>query len=162
MVIDAIKNADVCVSWNGDVSPEDAAHMAIICTKGSVIESIKQLPPTRPNLQQTCNQLATDCISRQTAIDIAKNLIVQMNEYHQYNQAINNYCAELVQLPSVQPERKKGKWIEQEKGIHVTSYKCSECGRIVRDDTGYDVSHDYPFCHCGADMRGDQDATNKP
>lgn len=56
-----------------------------------------------------------------------------------------------------QPERKKGKWIMKYKGSAVTSYKCSECGRTVKDDTGYDVSKDYPFCHCGADMREDQD-----
>ena len=49
--------------------------------------------------------MGEDLISRHAAIDVAKNLIVQMDEYHQYNQAINNYCAELVQLPSVQPER---------------------------------------------------------
>ena len=56
-------------------------------------------------------------------------------------------------LQSAQLERKKGKWVEKEKGIHVTSYRCSECGRTVMDDTGYDVSVDYPFCNCGADMR---------
>ena len=50
-------------------------------------------------------------------------------------------------------ERQKGKWIEVQKGIIVTEYKCPFCGRTVKDDTGYDVSADYPFCHCGADMR---------
>lgn len=50
--------------------------------------------------------------------------------------------------------RSQGEWIETQRGIHVTDYKCSCCGRTVRDDTGYDVSKDYPFCHCGADMRG--------
>ena len=49
--------------------------------------------------------------------------------------------------------RPKGKWIEVQKGIIVTEYKCPFCGRTVKDDTGYDVSADYPFCHCGADMR---------
>ena len=53
------------------------------------------------------------------------------------------------------PERKTGKWIEEQRGIMVTEYRCSECGRLVRDDTGYDVDKDYPFCHCGADMRGE-------
>ena len=56
-------------------------------------------------------------------------------------------------LPSVTPKRKTGKWIEEQRGIKVTLYKCSECGRTVMDDTGYDVAEDYPFCHCGADMR---------
>ena len=49
--------------------------------------------------------------------------------------------------------RPKGHWILEETGIKITSYYCSECGRCVKDDTGYDVSKDYPFCHCGADMR---------
>lgn len=56
---------------------------------------------------------------------------------------------------TIKPERKAGKWITYTKGSVVTAYKCSECGRTVRDDTGYDVAKDYPFCHCGADMRGD-------
>ena len=33
-------------------------------------------------------------------------------------------------------------------------YLYDDCGRTVKDDMGYDVSADYPFCHCGADMRG--------
>ena len=53
-------------------------------------------------------------------------------------------------------ERKTGKWIISNANSRVTTYKCSECGRIVRDDTGYDVSKDYPYCHCGSDMRGEQ------
>lgn len=57
--------------------------------------------------------------------------------------------------PTIEPERKMGKWITYTKGSVVTAYKCSECGRTVRDDTGYDVAKDYPFCHCGADMRGE-------
>ena len=45
----------------------------------------------------------SDLISRTAAIDIAKDLLIQMEEYHQYNQAVNNYCAELANLPSAQP-----------------------------------------------------------
>ena len=54
-------------------------------------------------------------------------------------------------------ERKKGKWIISNTNSKVTTYKCSECGRIVHDDTGYEVLKDYPYCHCGADMRGKQE-----
>ena len=60
-------------------------------------------------------------------------------------------------MPTIEPKRKKGKWIMKYKGSAVTSYKCSECGRTVKDDTGYDVSKDYPFCHCGADMTEDSE-----
>jgi len=60
----------------------------------------------------------------------------------------------LESLPPAEPERKIGKWITLWRGSAVTSYKCSECGRTVRDDTGYDVCKDYPYCHCGARMEG--------
>lgn len=50
---------------------------------------------------------------------------------------------------------KTGRWICGDTGLMVTEYKCSECGRTVRDDTGYDVYKDYPYCHCGAEMRKD-------
>lgn len=66
----------------------------------------------------------------------------------------------LTQLPSAQPERKKGKWIINEYGAVV----CSECkwnaprimtGCLANRHLDYDKS-DYCW-HCGADMRGDQD-----
>ena len=64
------------------------------------------------------------------------------------------FVENIEELPTVTSPRPKGKWIEVNRGIHVTDYRCSECGRIVRDDTGYDVSADYPYCHCGAEMDG--------
>lgn len=50
-----------------------------------------------------------DLISRQAAIDLAPELIVPNEyKYSMYNQAINNYCVEIMQLPSAQPEQQ---WI---------------------------------------------------
>lgn len=56
--------------------------------------------------------------------------------------------------PTIEPERKKGKWINKtiKKRIEY-DYSCSECGRHVSVTRGYDVRLVYPFCHCGADMR---------
>lgn len=54
---------------------------------------------------------------------------------------------------TIEQEQRKGTWVVVDKGMRVTKYKCSECGRIVIDDSGYDAAKDYPFCHCGADMR---------
>ena len=61
---------------------------------------------------------------------------------------------------TIEPERKKGKWIEISKFDH--SYKCSICGRTLINitDGKNTVTKNYPFCHCGADMRGDQDENN--
>ena len=50
-------------------------------------------------------------------------------------------------LPSEEPERKKGHWIR----VAPRYYKCSECG--VRANSSF-----ANFCHrCGSDMRGEKD-----
>ena len=57
-------------------------------------------------------------------------------------------CIEgIVELPSAEPERKRGEWIVHDYALGRERYECSECkGRC---DLGYD------FCpNCGADMRG--------
>ena len=53
------------------------------------------------------------------------------------------------QLPSVQPERPKGKWIHQVKFSRV---ECDQCGKVFRNSFA-----PKNFCpNCGADMRGEQ------
>lgn len=55
--------------------------------------------------------------------------------------------------------RPKGEWIKVKEnrmsidmsGEIVTRYKCSMCGRLIATLPSKLV--DYPFCHCGADMR---------
>ena len=63
----------------------------------------------------------------------------------------------LKDLPSAQPERIKGHWIEITLSNHT--YKCSVCGRLLVNitDGKNNVAKNYPYCHCGADMRGEQD-----
>ena len=63
----------------------------------------------------------------------------------------------LKELPSAQPERIKGHWIEITLSNHT--YKCSVCGRLLANitDGKNNVAKNYPYCHCGADMRGEQD-----
>ena len=60
------------------------------------------------------------------------------------------------QLPSAQPERKKGKWIEAYDPFNRISGRCSVCGweaHLYEDDV---VGMNY--CpNCGADMRGEED-----
>ena len=71
-------------------------------------------------------------------------------------------CDECVFKPfkQFQPERKKGRWIELTNTNH--SYVCSVCGRMLINITDGKnmVTKSYPFCHCGADMRGDEDETD--
>ena len=51
-------------------------------------------------------------------------------------------------IPSVEPERKKGKWIEDETGYGF--WICSECG-FASEAFGSNIL--YPFCpNCGAKL----------
>lgn len=98
--------------------------------------------------QQPCG----DCISRQAVLDLPR-----IKTHNQWGNVIKESVdvEGVRQLPPVTPQPKIGYWIIVDKGLIVTSYKCSECGRTVRDDTGYDVIKDYPYCHCGAKMGGE-------
>lgn len=109
---------------------------------GIIVDTKAEELDLSANLQQTCNQLATDCISRQAAIE-------ETWKEPSYTDPLN-VLAELrdriKDLPSAQSERKKGKWVPYlPKGLR---YKCSECG------SRYDTP--WHFCpNCGADMRGE-------
>lgn len=62
---------------------------------------------------------------------------------------------EITIMPSAQPERIKGHWVEIASSNHT--YKCSVCGRLLVNitDGKNNVAKNYPYCHCGADMRGE-------
>lgn len=52
-------------------------------------------------------------------------------------------------MPTIEPERKKGKWIK----LYAGNYKCSECGDWWGNDNN-EMIEDFKFCpNCGADMR---------
>ena len=104
---------------------------------------------------------ANDAISRQQAIDIVKELTITIEGYEMHNQAVMNYCAEIIQLPPIQPEPKRGKWIRTGSGSLYDHYECSECGKAPKwecmGDNRWKIAFT-DFCpNCGADMRGEQD-----
>ena len=57
-------------------------------------------------------------------------------------------------------EFKQGEWIMQRHDLDGCFYTCSNCGRMIRvslfiDDTeDNETLADYPYCHCGAKMKG--------
>ena len=58
---------------------------------------------------------------------------------------------ELEALPSAEPERKKGKWIDGKPYVNSHWKVCSVCHESAPESSG-----GYYFCPiCGADMRGD-------
>jgi len=114
----------------------------------------------------------SDLIDRQAAIDVVHRAIYGFfdicsdddespitykdEKLLDINKAITT---QICKLPSAQPERKKGRWISQDFNKHngmistLVYYfpKCSVCGHTANYTN---------YCpNCGADMRGEDDAT---
>lgn len=104
------------------------------------IEALRNSPTQMP--------LTSDPISRQDAIDV-------VSEGCQEWRGIFERCKEkLLSLPSAQPERKTGKWIEVNDADNRISGRCSICGwesHLYEDDV---VGMDY--CpNCGARLEAE-------
>ena len=87
-----------------------------------------------------------DLISRQAAIDVLRGYFDGMLETDTWSPCDVYGLIEV--LPSAQPERKKGKWIETDKHdiYYQPGYKCSVCGVLT-------TCHGDYCPNCGADMR---------
>ena len=93
--------------------------------------------------QGLAKDLVNDCISRTAAIDIVRF------ECGEWEGLAKTIIKRFEQLPSAQPERKRGKW----KPYRCDMYECSECGYIYTELTDRHICG-ANFCpHCGADMR---------
>lgn len=97
------------------------------------------------DLQPTCNQIATDLISRQAVIDALT---------HKWDGMVTSVFDVLKELPSAQPERKKGEWtIDEDCEGKSRTVTCNLCGY---EEFNW---HNPNFCpNCGADMRNESDA----
>ena len=89
-----------------------------------------------------------DLISRQAVLDLAKSgKLVSNGSYKSVCDAING-------LPSVEPERKTGKWIVEEDCEGKTrNCICDQCGHETGDYTWENPN----YCeNCGAKMEVDE------
>ena len=89
-----------------------------------------------------------DTISRHDAIE---NLIKEANAEGAYGYLDAKSIKDcLTSMPSAEPERKTGKWMEDKYGAEY----CSECGKHPYNDGEYYVSGWWTeFCpHCGVRM----------
>lgn len=97
--------------------------------------------------------MKSDLIYRQDAIDEFKSYGKRVDTATQLWTIMG--CAEIIRnLPSAQPERMPGKWVNYGEGEC-----CDQCGRYPYDDGEFHIlGWRSNFCpHCGADMRGDTD-----
>lgn len=98
-----------------------------------------------------------DLISRQAAIDAVEHITSSMSvcvnsdECHGMKRMQRQTVIELTNLPSAQPERKMGRWIDEAYEPFIISGRCSVCGweaHLYEDDV---VGMNY--CpNCGARM----------
>jgi len=107
----------------------------------------------------------SDLISRQDAVDAVLDLSEKLKNEMLFIDAIVD---EIENIPSAEPERKTGKWIEvygyaTPGGDPV--WKCSECGKGIHVygieapsyNRDYTDGHQWVACpNCGADMRGEE------
>lgn len=119
------------------------------------------------NLQQTCNQLATDTISRQMAIDAFRKRLCSSETESGYWISFSGVERTLKSLPSAHPERKRGQWKMLQMPISPPVYKCSVCGsHALQSVTGCLMNRHYEanltnYCpNCGADMMEMDDESN--
>lgn len=65
----------------------------------------------------------------------------------------NAQYTNVIDCNSYEEQRPLGEWIRFEAGRYTKFYKCSLCGRII-NTYKENPCDEYPFCHCGAEMRG--------
>lgn len=98
----------------------------------------------------------SDLISRQDAIDAINHICPIDTEYDCALLDRVDVRYVLSDLPSAEPERKKGEWVYDGKRGRFPACKCSICGHYENAD--WAMLQGVNFCpHCGADMRGEQD-----
>ncbi len=125
----------------------------VAATIGAFADRIKTLPSAQPEerTDKHTETHACDSISRQAAIDAVRQYcidnLIEDCDYHS-----NGIEYELNNLPSAEPERKKGKWIDYTEDGYV---ECPFCHSATNCDGNKAELH---FCFwCGADMRGGED-----
>lgn len=119
-----------------------------------------------------CSEIpnSSDLIKRQDAIDalsvgkealsrVLDEIDVVDTDREKYSWGlglIESSIKDIEELPSAEPERKKGKWIADalDNGI----YHCSECGTDAPVEPTGGTEYKSNYCpNCGLDMRGETD-----
>ena len=96
----------------------------------------------------------SDLINREDVIrEFVKNCSIEHVDINNVAIFYETIMKIINSIPSVEPERKKGKWIEDETGCGF--WICSECG-FASEAFGANIL--YPFCpNCGAKLNWSDD-----
>ena len=132
----------------GDCISRKAAIQAVTHFDDS-LKRLYELPSVNP--AKPCG----DYISRQAVLNL-------FNKSDEYSWKTSWIRRKIEKMPSVEPERKVGKWIRFIEGDDIihTGYMCSECKRTIKVFKGVKLKQ-FPYCHCGAKMVDEAESENK-
>ena len=146
-----------------ELNDEGKTAFGMAITALELFGNSKQLPSIQPDTtthdsipaktgKNDGDRTSGDCISRTQAIDTIKEIY----EWHD-SVTKERIIEHFKQLPSAQPERKTGHWIEHENadivdGHYVPKYECSCCHTWKHDDSDY--CPDCGMKMCGTVMEG--------
>ena len=122
-----------------------------------VTDVVRGLPSAQPKHDENPCQEQGD--SDKFVVKTGKTLHdVAWKNWHEPTLSANVVLDMIRELPPAKPERKTGKWIEQDDGWDGIYYECSVCREPFTLIDGTPSDNLYNFCpNCGADMREGQD-----
>jgi len=102
-----------------------------------------------------------ELISREEAMQLLKEdyYASRSREEDERAEVCLLHLIDISNLPAVE-ERKEGRWVRitQDVGVGPHLYKCSECHRVIEyssSELSCLLEMKFPYCHCGAKMRGE-------
>ena len=99
----------------------------------------------------------SDLIRREDAIQTLKSMMQDC--FPEAEEELDAIVTTVREIPSAEPERKRGKWEVQPSTGEDRPFiwwKCSKCGHVIFSETERDRKEFHAFCgRCGADMRGE-------
>ena len=107
-----------------------------------------------------------DCVSRQAVLDMVRKNTFRLTFAEEHNceghiawsaEAVYSDVLEgaLLELPSLTPTQKTGKWLNKNTNGHYFYGKCSKCGQEFCVDTWYTQNMNY-YPNCGERMENNE------
>ena len=80
-----------------------------------------------------------------------------MNKANEKEHGITDILEKISKMPTIEPERKKGKWIKLDMHAHLADHKCTACGQECYVPTCMGEPM-YTYCpNCGSYNGGEND-----